>query len=40
VAELDRRSALVESGTSQLIDAAAAHTHVRDVLRARRASRR
>jgi len=40
VAELDRRSASVESGTSQLIDAAAAHARVRDALRARRASRR
>jgi putative addiction module component (TIGR02574 family) len=40
MAELDRRSASVESGTSQLIDAAATHTHVRDALRARRAPRR
>ena len=40
VAELDRRSASVETGTAQLIDAAAAHAHVRDALRARRASRR
>jgi putative addiction module component (TIGR02574 family) len=40
VAELDRRSASVENGTSQLIDAAAAHAHVRDALRARCASRR
>lgn len=39
VAELDRRSASVESGTAQLIDAAAAHAHVREALGARRASR-
>jgi len=40
VAELDRRSASVENGTAQLVDAAAAHANVRDALRARRASRR
>jgi putative protein kinase ArgK-like GTPase of G3E family len=40
VAELDRRSAAVENGTAQLIDAAAAHAHVRDALGARRAARR
>jgi putative addiction module component (TIGR02574 family) len=40
VAELDRRSASIENGTAQLIDAAAAHAHVRDALRARRAARR
>jgi hypothetical protein len=40
VAELDRRSASIEDGTAQLIDAAAAHAGVRDALRARRASRR
>jgi putative addiction module component (TIGR02574 family) len=40
VAELNRRSASIENGTAQLIDAADAHAHVREVLRARRASRR
>jgi hypothetical protein len=40
VAELDLRSASVENGTAQIIDAAAAHAHVLGVLRARRASRR
>jgi hypothetical protein len=40
VAELDRRSASIENGSAQLIDAAAAHAHIRDALRARRASRR
>lgn len=40
VAEIDRRSASVENGTAQLIDAADAHAHVRNALRARRASRR
>jgi putative addiction module component (TIGR02574 family) len=39
VAEIDRRSASVENGTAQLIDAAAVHAQVRDVLRARRTSR-
>lgn len=40
VAEIDRRSASVENGTAQLIDAADAHAQVRDALRARRAARR
>jgi hypothetical protein len=40
VAELDRRSASVENGTVQLIDAAAVHARVRDALRRRRTSRR
>lgn len=40
VAELDRRSASIESGTAQLIDSAAAHAQVREALRARRAARR
>ena len=40
VSELDRRSASIENGTAQLIDAATAHARVREVLRARRAARR
>jgi putative addiction module component (TIGR02574 family) len=40
VAEIDRRSASVETGTAQLIDAADVHSQVRDALRARRVSRR
>jgi hypothetical protein len=40
VAELDRRSRAVQIGAAQLIDARVAHAHVRDSLRARRASRR
>jgi hypothetical protein len=40
VTELDRRSASIENGTAQLIDAAAVHAHVREVLRARRTARR
>jgi putative addiction module component (TIGR02574 family) len=40
VAEIDRRSASVENGTAQLIDAADVHAQVRDALRARRASRK
>lgn len=39
VAELDRRSASVETGAAKLVDAADVHAHVRDVLRARRAAR-
>lgn len=40
LAELDRRSASLENRTAQLTDAVAAHAHVRDALRARRAPRR
>jgi len=40
VVELDRRSASVENGAARLIDAAAAHAHVREALMARRDSRR
>jgi hypothetical protein len=40
ITEINRRSASVENGTAQLIDAAAAHVYVREALRARRAARR
>jgi hypothetical protein len=40
IAELDRRSASVADGSAQLIDSATAHAHVRNALRARRASRK
>lgn len=40
VAELDRRSASIEHGTVQLLDAEHAHARVREALRARRAARK
>lgn len=40
IAELDRRAASLADGTAQPIDAAAAHAHVREVLRQRRAARK
>ena len=40
VAEIARRSASIEDGTAQPIEAAVVHAHVRDALKARRAGRR